>query len=168
MGSNLFCLLVSYNLCSIPYFCILRFPGQIWSPLYLPYLKQRAKSRCWWERGESQGQRVLFEGYYASLRIQEWFFLGIAGLEPATIRLKAQCSTNWAIHPILQEGLVRKRKEGGLAPFLLIISQGRGSVWGSYCGASLGILSTHWGFYLKKKVNGGDYSSSNSDYLRKR
>jgi hypothetical protein len=26
---------------------------------------------------------------------------------------------------------VRKRKEGGLAPFLLIISQGRGSVWGS-------------------------------------
>jgi hypothetical protein len=25
--------------------------------------------------------------------------------------------------------LVRKRKEGGLAPFLLIISQGRGSVW---------------------------------------
>jgi hypothetical protein len=64
--------------------------------------------------------------------------------------------------------LVRKRKEGGLAPFLLIISQGRGSVWGSYCGASLGVLSTHWGFYLKKKVNGGDYSSSNSDYLRKR
>jgi len=53
--------------------------------------------------------------------------------------------------------LVRKRKEGGLAPFLLIISQGRGSVWGSYCGASLGVLSTHWGFYLKKKVNGGDY-----------
>lgn len=24
----------------------------------------------------------------------EWFFWGIAGLEPATIRLKAQCSTN--------------------------------------------------------------------------
>lgn len=75
-------------------------------------------------------------------------FLGIAGLEPATIRLKAQCSTNWAIHPIWQSGLVRKRKEGWKAPFLLIISQGRGSVWGSYCGASLGVLSTHWRFYL--------------------
>ena len=122
---------------------IRRRPAYQWpsqSDLLYTYLKQRAKSRCWWERGESQGQRVLFEGYLCILTNTRvvFFVLGIAGLEPATIRLKAQCSTNWAIHPILQEGLVRKRKEGGLAPFLLIISQGRGSVWGSYCGASLG------------------------------
>ena len=51
-------------------------------------------------RSESKGQRVIFEGYYASLFIVECKVgLGIAGLEPATIRLKAQCSTNWAIHP---------------------------------------------------------------------
>lgn len=129
MGSNLFCLLVSYNQCSIPYFCILRFPGQIWSPLYWPQttsevemlmrkgLFSRPKSALWRLLCILTNTRVVF------------FVLGIAGLEPATIRLKAQCSTNWAIHPILQEGLVRKRKEGGLAPFLLIISQGRGSVW---------------------------------------
>ncbi len=41
------------------------------------------------------GQRVIFERYYASLLIVECKVgLGIAGLEPATIRLKAQCSTN--------------------------------------------------------------------------
>lgn len=34
--------------------------------------------------------------------------LGIAGLEPATIRLKAQCSTNWAIHPKREKDLLRK------------------------------------------------------------
>ncbi|KAH0670316.1 hypothetical protein KY290_025751 [Solanum tuberosum] len=46
-------------------------------------------------RSESKGQRVIFEGYYASLFIVECKVgLGIAGLEPATIRLKAQCSTN--------------------------------------------------------------------------
>lgn len=46
-------------------------------------------------RSESKGQRVLFERYYASLLIVECKVgLGIAGLEPATIRLKAQCSTN--------------------------------------------------------------------------
>ena len=40
-------------------------------------------------------QRVIFERYYASLLIVECKVgLGIAGLEPATIRLKAQCSTN--------------------------------------------------------------------------
>ena len=46
-------------------------------------------------RSESKGQRVIFERYYASLLIVECKVgLGIAGLEPATIRLKAQCSTN--------------------------------------------------------------------------
>lgn len=56
--------------------------------------------------------------------------------------------------------------------FPLIKSQGRGSaLWGSYFGASLGLESfpliedslSYW-----MKVNGGYYSSSNSDYLRKR
>ena len=28
--------------------------------------------------------------------------MGAAGLEPATIRLKAQCSANWATHPYIQ------------------------------------------------------------------
>ncbi|GAA0178513.1 hypothetical protein LIER_29850 [Lithospermum erythrorhizon] len=54
-------------------------------------LSQQRRSR----RSESKGQRVIFEGYYASLLIVEFRVgLGIAGLEPATIRLKAQCSTN--------------------------------------------------------------------------
>ena len=99
-----------------------------------PPLSLKGRSR--WS--ESKGQRVIFERYYASLRIQEWFFLGIAGLEPATIRLKAQCSTNWAIHP-KKDIVVNKDwcgKEKGAAPLLLIILKGRGSVWGSYCGAS--------------------------------
>lgn len=42
---------------------------------------------------------VILERYYASLLYSGKVGLGIAGLEPATIRLKAQCSTNWAIHP---------------------------------------------------------------------
>lgn len=38
---------------------------------------------------------MIFERDYASLLIVECKVgLGIAGLEPATIRLKAQCSTN--------------------------------------------------------------------------
>lgn len=109
---------------------IRRRPAYQWpsqSDLLYTYLKQRAKSRCWWERGESQGQRVLFEGYYASLRIQEWFFLGIAGLEPATIRLKAQCSTNWAIHPILQEEKAWCGKEKRAAWPLFFLSYHKGA-----------------------------------------
>lgn len=56
-----------------------------------PPLSLKGRSR----RSESKGQRVIFERYYASLLIVECKVgLGIAGLEPATIRLKAQCSTN--------------------------------------------------------------------------
>lgn len=63
-----------------------RFPLGAAHPLSL-----KGRSR----RSESKGQRVIFEGYYASLFIVECKVgLGIAGLEPATIRLKAQCSTN--------------------------------------------------------------------------
>lgn len=61
--------------------------------------------------------------------------MGIAGLEPATIRLKAQCSTNWAIHP-KKDWVVNKDwfgKEGGP---LAAHHKGRGSIWGSYCRAS--------------------------------
>lgn len=50
-------------------------------------------------RRESKGQRLIFEGIFNYqkpylLIVESKVGLGIAGLEPATIRLKAQCSTN--------------------------------------------------------------------------
>lgn len=69
------------------------------------------------------------------------------------IVLKAQCSTNWAIHP-KKDVVVNKDwcgKEKSAAPLLLIILKGRGSVWGSYCRASEENIRMHFSTPARKR-----------------